>query len=97
MNTVQVNILFSDEKVSDVITHSLHSFWLELLDSSDIGLNDSFFHLGADSITVLKLLFRIQQQFGIHLLYKDIFENPTINLQTHLIKCKKSSNYQDGS
>lgn len=95
MNTIQVNALFSNENISDVLTNSLLSFWLELLDSSDIGLNDSFFHLGADSITVLKLLFRIQQQCGIRLLYKDIFENPTIKLQAQLIKCKKSSNYHD--
>jgi len=92
MNTIQVNAHFSDENVSDVIIDSLHTFWLELLAASNIGLNDSFFHLGADSITVLKLIFRIQQQFDIRLLYKDIFENPTINMQAHLIKCKNSSN-----
>ncbi|MFA5960562.1 MAG: phosphopantetheine-binding protein [Tatlockia sp.] len=97
MNTLQVNVLFSEEDVSNVIINSLHTFWSELLDSPTIGLNDSFFHSGADSITVLKLLFRIQQQFGIRLLYKDIFENPTINLQARLIKCINSSNYHDGS
>ena len=97
MNTIQVYAPFADETASDVLINSLYTFWLELLDSAHIDLNDSFFHLGADSITVLKLLFRIQQQFDIRLLYKDIFENPTINLQAHLIKSKKSANYHEGS
>lgn len=94
MNTLQVAL--SNETVSELIINILRAFWLELLEVSDIDLDASFFLLGADSITVLKLLFRIQQQFGIRLLYKDIFENPTINLQARLIKCKNNSDYNDG-
>ncbi|KTD50480.1 peptide synthase [Legionella quinlivanii] len=88
MNTQQFNTLIADEEIPDGLIDSLQKCWLELFNSTSIDLNESFFHLGADSITVLKLLFRIQQQFGIRLVFRDIFENPTINLQAHLIKCK---------
>ena len=90
MNTIQTNALTEGEDILDLIINSLRAFWVELLGYSDIGLDDSCFNLGADSITVVKLIFRIQQKFGIRLLYKDIFENPTINLQAHLINWKKN-------
>lgn len=80
----------ADEREQDLTINALQEFWAELLNHSSIGLDDSFFQLGADSITVLKLIFRIQQSFGLRLLYRDIFENPTINLQACLIKKRQN-------
>lgn len=92
-----VNTHCLDKNVSDLVINSLLGFWSELLGVSNIDLDDSFFYLGADSITVLKLLFRIQQTFNVCLHYKDIFANPTLNSQALLIRHHHNQDYYDCS
>jgi len=70
----------------NLIVSSLSAIWSELLNHESIKLDDSFFFLGSDSITVLKLLFRVEQTFQVRLLFRDIFDNPTIYSQSLLIQ-----------
>ena len=43
-----------------------------------IGLSDSFFHLGGNSLLAVRLLVRIETEFGTKLSVHDLFTHPTI-------------------
>lgn len=49
------------------------------LNPLDIDFNDSFFILGGNSLSVLKLQYMIKNEFNIELLLEDIYEQSTIN------------------
>lgn len=49
------------------------------LNSSDIDFNDSFFILGGNSLSILKLQYMIKNEFNIELLLEDLYEQATIN------------------
>lgn len=49
-----------------------------LLKIAPIGINDDFFELGGDSLSAINLCAQIQSNFKVHLLVKDIMENPKI-------------------
>jgi hypothetical protein len=53
--------------------------WAELLKLNDIGLNDSFFEWGGDSLLAVELTHRMEAILNIDLPIMYIFENPTIN------------------
>ncbi|HYY94296.1 MAG TPA: amino acid adenylation domain-containing protein, partial [Pyrinomonadaceae bacterium] len=52
--------------------------WQELFDTPDIGVTDSFFQLGGDSLLAVQMVSRIWQSFGVELTIEDIFEGQTI-------------------
>ncbi|KAL8974053.1 MAG: hypothetical protein Q9197_001709 [Variospora fuerteventurae] len=59
---------------------SLHSMLAEILGrpSSDIGMDDNFFHLGADSITAIKLAGVLRRKAGLLMSVADVFREPTL-------------------
>jgi natural product biosynthesis luciferase-like monooxygenase protein len=56
----------------------LASMWAELLRIDDVGVHDSFFELGGDSLTAVELMLRIQQKFAVELPLYRLFEAATI-------------------
>ena len=50
----------------------------ELLELSQIGVEEDILALGADSITIMRILARVRDRFGVELSFKDVFERPTI-------------------
>lgn len=52
--------------------------WSELLDSENLGVDESFLNIGGSSLFAAKLVARFKKIFSIHLTINDIFENPTI-------------------
>ncbi|NDB69129.1 MAG: hypothetical protein EB015_14185, partial [Methylocystaceae bacterium] len=55
----------------------LSDLYAELTGASRVGLDDSFFALGGDSITAIRLVSRVRQA-GYALSVKDIFARPTV-------------------
>ena len=57
----------------------MQKIWARILniDSIRIGLDDSFFHLGGDSIAAIKVIGEARK-FGIQLAVSDIFRHPTL-------------------
>lgn len=53
---------------------------------SDISDFDNFFEIGADSLSISRLLNRIQQKYSVDVTYQDIIKNPTLDLLFKLIK-----------
>ena len=54
----------------------LVNLWEELLEMPEIVAESDFFDLGADSLTVIRLIHRIEQRFGKNILcLDDLFAN----------------------
>ena len=62
----------------NAIEATLANLWGQLLQQESIGIHDSFFDLGGDSLLAVRLLDQIQQQFEQTLPLSDLLLNPTI-------------------
>ena len=60
------------------LERQLAESWKELLELSDIGIDENVFMLGADSITVTQMLSRLRARFGRLFSFKDILNAPTV-------------------
>ncbi|KAF2463679.1 acetyl-CoA synthetase-like protein [Lindgomyces ingoldianus] len=68
---------------------TMQQLWARVLniDPQSIGLDDSFFHLGGDSIAAMKLVGEAGHQ-GIRLTIADVFRQPSLN---HLVRVCRAS------
>jgi acyl carrier protein len=57
---------------------ALAEIWQEVLALRQIGADDDFFDLGADSLSATRAFARINRRFKINLPLRAIFENPTV-------------------
>jgi aspartate racemase len=65
----------------------LARIWSEVLRTPRVGIHDSFFELGGESILAIKLISRINKDFDIELPVRALFEQPTIaELATLIVK-----------
>ena len=62
----------------NAIEATLANLWRQLLQQESIGIHDSFFDLGGDSLLAVRLMDQIQQQFEQNLPLSDLLLNPTI-------------------
>lgn len=53
--------------------------WSELFDVSSVRSEDSFFALGGDSMKAISLIARIQQQLGVKIPIRALFEHPRLS------------------
>lgn len=56
----------------------LVKIWAEIFEMENVGVNESFFNLGGNSLLAMRVLSRIKYTTGVDLLPADIFETPTI-------------------
>jgi acyl-CoA synthetase (AMP-forming)/AMP-acid ligase II/NAD(P)-dependent dehydrogenase (short-subunit alcohol dehydrogenase family)/acyl carrier protein len=61
---------FTEEQVSKV--------WCDVLAQPQISIDQSFFELGGDSLTGIRLIHRLREIFQVNLSVRTLFENPTI-------------------
>jgi amino acid adenylation domain-containing protein len=52
--------------------------WREILDTHSVGLDESFFHLGGDSLRAIQAILQINRALNRNLTVSHIFESPTI-------------------
>jgi acyl carrier protein len=65
----------------------LASIWTDVLRTPRVGIHDSFFELGGESILAIKLISRINKDFDIELPVRALFEQPTIaRLATFIVQ-----------
>lgn len=60
------------------LTTAITSLWRSTLDRPTIGLDESFFDLGGDSLMAMRLVSRISAQLGVDITVEDIYEHPTV-------------------
>src|SRR5271170_2428759 len=62
----------------DDVERRLRAIWEEILDVRPIGVRQEFFELGGHSLSAVRLLSRIQSEFGVHFPLAAMFPAPTI-------------------
>src|SRR5262249_17911317 len=63
--------------------------WQEVLSFTQIGIDDSFFELGGDSLSATRAFARINRDFGMDLSLKEILDHPTIRSLAELVSQEK--------
>jgi amino acid adenylation domain-containing protein len=63
----------------DGLVEKLVAIYCRFFGKSDIGLDENFFELGGDSLKGMTLIARINQEVGLKLSIKDVYEHPTIS------------------
>ncbi|MDF2930599.1 MAG: AMP-dependent synthetase, partial [Anaerospora sp.] len=63
---------------SDELEHKIIDIWREILKKSHIGINDSFFNIGGDSLTATFLSVQIEAIFGKYVPVSLLYEHDTI-------------------
>jgi acyl-CoA synthetase (AMP-forming)/AMP-acid ligase II/acyl carrier protein len=63
---------------STPIEHRLADLFKEVLALDEVGIHDSFFHLGGHSLTATRLIAHTNQEFNLRLSLRTVFEAPTI-------------------
>lgn len=66
--------------------------WQEILAVEKIGITDSFFEIGGNSLKAAKLISKVYEKTSIQLPFREIFQNNTIQKLAEFISAQKSSN-----
>lgn len=70
---------FSDlREPQNPIEQQIANIWREVLRLPQIGVGQSFFELGGDSLAAIRLINRLRETFRVELSVKTLFEHPTI-------------------
>ena len=70
---------------------SLREIWSEVLEVSNIGVENGFLDVGGHSLNAMKLIQKIYQQFKVEIQLEQIFHNPTIReLSNHIRNVEQS-------
>ncbi|MEU9456739.1 amino acid adenylation domain-containing protein [Streptomyces sp. NPDC048277] len=72
----------------DPTEQALADIWAQVLPPGRIGVQDSFFDLGGDSIASLRLMSRLGHAFGVEISPRDFFDAPTIAALAALLQQK---------
>jgi acyl-CoA synthetase (AMP-forming)/AMP-acid ligase II/acyl carrier protein len=56
----------------------LAGIWAELLDIDQIGVDQDVFALGVDSLVMMQMILRLEEQFNVDLTFKDLLDAPTV-------------------
>jgi acyl transferase domain-containing protein/thioesterase domain-containing protein/acyl carrier protein len=60
------------------VERRIAAIWSELLGVAAVGRDDDFFELGGQSLIAIRLMTRLQREFGVRLQLSDIFELQTL-------------------
>ncbi len=56
----------------------LVEIWSSVLSVDEIGVEDDFFALGGHSLMAMRVMSRVQDEFGVKLLLRAVFDHPTV-------------------
>ncbi|MCF2220323.1 amino acid adenylation domain-containing protein [Chryseobacterium sp. PS-8] len=71
----------------------LLTYWNEILSTEKIGINDSFFRIGGDSILAIRLIGMINNYISANISMVDIYENDTIKKLADFIQKSEEKEY----
>ncbi len=75
----------------DVTEQQLAFIWQDILGVHSVGAHDNFFNLGGHSLLAVRLMARIQQQFGQNLPLATLFQRPTVDKLANLLREQSDS------
>ncbi len=78
----------------NLIEENLCEVWKEVLSAKQIGIDDSFFDLGGDSIKAIQIASRLNK-YKLKLEIKDLLSNPTIREVSSYVRAIEVTNISD--
>ena len=84
-NNAEVRTEKSNSHSADV-TETLQSLWREALGIDNIGDTDNFFELGGDSLSMVQIVARLRDRFGLNLPLSNLLEKSTITNWTRVVQ-----------
>ncbi|WP_299258185.1 non-ribosomal peptide synthetase [uncultured Aquimarina sp.] len=76
-------------KPTNKIEERVYLFWKEVLAKERISIKDNFFNLGGNSIKAIKILYKVNKEFGVKINIISLFNYPTIEYLASQIKIAK--------
>lgn len=73
---------------------TLVAIWEEILNVTNIGINDHFFELGGHSLKLMRLKNEYHKEFSVNLKIKEFFENPTLKAHALLIDHAENDSFE---
>ncbi|MEP7308966.1 MAG: SDR family NAD(P)-dependent oxidoreductase [Acidobacteriota bacterium] len=64
---------------------TIAEIWQDLLGITEVGVHDSFFELGGDSLIGVQVLSRIKKAFGVQVTASILYEGPTVETLARLV------------
>ncbi|AIC93109.1 non-ribosomal peptide synthetase [Shouchella lehensis] len=61
-----------------LVEKKISSIWSELLNLKKVGIKETFFELGGNSLIATRIVYQLQETLGLKLSVKDLFEYPTV-------------------
>ncbi len=94
--TVVIEAPKPGDAASSPLEETLKTLWRRALQVSQIGLDDNFFDLGADSLTIVSVHSKLQKTIQREIPVTDLFEFTTIRtLTNHLADEKKGPSFSE--
>jgi acyl carrier protein len=82
---------------SDSLEQTIAGIWQELLGVDRVGVNDSFFELGGDSLLGVQVIARVKKQLAVSVSAVSLYEGPTVALLAEVIRSAGGAPSTDGS
>ena len=73
---------------SNPVEQLIARIWADLLATEPVGVTDDFFDLGGHSLLAVRLMARIEEQFGQRLPLAALFQGATVEQLAHLIQAR---------
>ncbi|QUL52236.1 amino acid adenylation domain-containing protein [Paenibacillus tritici] len=73
------------------VEEQIAAIWMEILQLDSVGADDQFFELGGNSMLLLKMKSRLEQEFRRDIPVADLFAHPTISHLARYLSNKASS------
>lgn len=70
----------------------LAGIWSDLFDGRAVGVRDSFFHLGGDSVVAAQLTARVRSAFEVEMSIEKVFEASTVEEQARWLELAQKGN-----
>jgi NAD(P)-dependent dehydrogenase (short-subunit alcohol dehydrogenase family)/acyl carrier protein len=70
----------------DELEETIARLWESTLGIAQVGVHDSFFELGGNSLVGVKLIARVREKFGVSIPAVSLYEGPTVHALAKLIK-----------
>lgn len=74
----------------------LAEIWSAFFGVENIGVENSFFEMGADSLAATRLLVLLKEKYGVEFSMRELFENSQLKLMAELIQQKNSIEMEEG-
>jgi|GEM_PF-347881 len=93
--TLETSPAAADSANYNPVEQRLVTLWCEVLKRASIGPEDDFFLLGGDSLSAIKLLVRIEQEFQVKLPLQHMLEMATVPQMAQFIQAYRNGNAKD--